>query len=275
MPYCQARHCDKWLYFPAEKPKRFYRPYRCGEKVAKGERLCELCEGVADGKTQLSRGFNHGLCGDLIPPNSHAYGGPWYLAQVAKYGEPTKEVLAEATEYLDEPFDVTAGPEAAQLFRDGVAVITKKMPTSKQANAGSTSKAKKPASKSKTGGKSASSGGSGSSSSSSNSKQAHLKESITTAALKLKEAAVHLTPEAIESANEPLEVCEVEYVTVRKLQIDGEDYYLNVDCGAVYNMTAFRNGMGERIGRYDEESDEIVGGSVAATADADADADAD
>lgn len=263
MPYCQARHCDKWLYFPGEKPKRFYRPYRCGGKAVKDERLCETCKNVEPGKTQMSRGFNHGLCGDLIPPNSHAYGGPWYLAQVAKYGEPHKETLAVAVEYLEEEFDVTAGPEVAQLFRDGIAIITKKMPTI-SSNSNSSSKPKKAARTANV---------TADRKSTPTNKQAYLKESIASATIKLKENAAYLTPEAIESVNEPLQVCEVEYMTVKKTQINGVAYYLNTNTNAIYEIAEFRNGLGARIGRYNEESEEIV--DCADNADADADADTD
>ncbi len=249
MKYCQARHCDKWLYFdaaPGDKKKRFYRPYRCGEKAIKGERLCETCKNVGPGKTQLSRGFNHGLIGDLIPPDSHAYGGPWYLAACAKYGEPSKETIAEATEYLEEEFDVTAGPQLAELFRAGMLIVPKKMPGKGRPKKESTEAA-------------ASSRKSTTSSHKlpSSNKQTYLKESTTTAATKLKAIPLQLTPRVIESANEPLDVCEVEYVTVKKLETDGDEYYLNADTGAVYTVTAFNKGMGERIGRYNEETEEI------------------
>ncbi len=242
MKYCQARHCDKWLYFPGDKKKRFYRPYRCGEKAIKGERLCETCKNVGPGKTQLSRGFNHGLIGDLIPPNSHAYGGPWYLAACAKYGEPSKETLAEATEYLEEEFDVTAGPQLAELFRAGMLIVPKKMPRSSKERSAKKESTESAASSRK---------------STPSNKQAYLKDSTVTASAKLKAIPLQLTPRVIESTNEPLDVCEVEYVTVKKLETDGDNYYVNADTGAVYTITAFNKGMGERVGRYNEETEEI------------------
>lgn len=251
MPLCQARHCDKWLYFPGEKKARFYRPYRCGEEAENGSRLCAGCTGIT-GKTQLSRGFNHGLVGDLIPPSSHAYGGPWYLAQVAKYGEPSKEVLEEANEYLEESFDITAGPEIAALFRAGMhskvdmpsrATALQQVQT-RLPNAVVAATTKKPVNKTKK----ISGGGAA---------PQYIKESSNQAAAKIAEYAVDLMPRVIESLTEPLDVCSVEWIDVEPFKFDGEKYYRNIDTNELYARIA-NKGMGCLIGTLNEKAQAIL-----------------
>lgn len=247
MPLCQARHCDKWLYFPGEKKARFYRPYRCGEEVEAGSRLCSGCTGIT-GKTQLSRGFNHGLVGDLIPPASHAYGGPWYLSQVAKYGVPSKETLEEATEYLDESFDVTAGPEIAALFRAGMHTKVD-MPTrtsTSAATAAAVTMASKKSSASKTKKTAAATAATN-----------YIKESTTKAASKLSNLVVEIMPHIIESMSEPLDVCSVEYIEAEPFKFDGGKYYRNIDTNELYERFS-NKGMGSLVGVFNERAQAIV-----------------
>lgn len=251
MPLCQARHCDKWLYFPGEKKARFYRPYRCGEEAEAGSRLCSGCTGIT-GKTQLSRGFNHGLVGDLIPPASHAYGGPWYLVQVAKYGEPPKEIIEEATEYLEELFDVTAGTEIAALFRAGMHTKVD-MPTRLSSVATATPTAavipvkKASASRSKK------------TPAVTPQTQAiqYVKQTTTAAAAKLQNLVVEIMPHIIESMSEPLDVCSVEYIEAEPFKFDGEKYYRNIDTNELYERFS-NKGMGPIVGVFNERAQAIV-----------------
>lgn len=251
MPLCKARHCDKYLYFACEKKVRFYRPYRCGEKAIKGEKLCETCKNVAPSKTQMSRGFPHGLVGGPISPESHAYGSIWYLKQVAKYGEPSKETLAEATEYLEESFEVTAGVGmSAELFREETLQDTKKMPpkAAKGTGAKRTSRKKKEAIEedeepvvSYKGPKPVA---------------PYIKESIVAAAKKQRDNATYITPRIKEAFTEPLDVCEVDYVDVAEFAFNDTEYYRNTKTNELYEMNA-NKGMGRLIGLYDEEAEEI------------------
>ena len=259
MPLCKARHCDKYLYFECEKRVRFYRPYRCGEKAIKGEKLCEGCKNITPSKTQMSRGFPHGLVGGPIPSESHSYGSIWYLKQVAKYGEPSKETLAEATEYLEESFDITAGAGmTAELFREETHSTSKKSTSSmppKASGAGAGTNAAKKRS-------------------SGNKKKKmveeeeevvtktirapppYLKESATAAAKKQRDNATYIIPRVRESFTEPVDVCEVDYVDVAEFTFHDCAYYRNTKTNELYEMTASK-GMGRLIGLYDEEAEEI------------------
>lgn len=233
MNYCHARHCDKWLYFPGEKPVRFYRPYRCGEDALPGELLCAKCKTVTPAKTQLSRGFNHGLIDDLIPPKSHAYGGEWYLSMVAKYGEPAKEVLAEATEYLEEDFELTAGSEIAALFRAGMSSTKVEMPSRRPAAAAASPKKR----------------------SSGNTKTASL---IPAAVLeKISINIESFTPRIVEALTEPLDVCEVEHIEIEPFKFDGEKYYINPETSDIYARLP-NKAIGHLIGKFNEDAQAIV-----------------
>ena len=254
MPLCKARHCDKYLYFECEKRVRFYRPYRCGEKAIKGEKLCEGCKNVVPSKTQMSRGFPHGLVGGPIPSESHSYGSIWYLKQVAKYGEPSKETLTAATEYLEESFDITAGAGmTAELFREEAHSTSKKstasMPPKASSDAiagagkkrsGAGKKKKEELATPKT----------------SRPPPPYLKESAAAAAKKQRENATYIIPRVRESFVEPVDVCEVDYVDVAEFTFHDCEYYRNTKTNELYERTA-NKGMGRLIGLYDEDAEEI------------------
>lgn len=274
MPLCKARHCDKFLYFECEKRVRFYRPYRCGEKAIKGERLCEACKNVAPSKIQMSRGFPHGLVGGPIPPESHAYGSVWYLKQVAKYGEPSKETLAEATEYLEESFDITAGAGmTAELFREQTHTESKK---SKMPPKGSGSRSVPAATAGATVG-ATTTATAGKKRSSRKKKEEvedeyynepttsyktpkpvapYIKESIAAATKKQRDNATHITPRIKEAFTEPLNVCEVDYVDLAEFTFNDVEYYRNTKTNELYERNS-NKGMGCPIGLYDEEAEEI------------------
>lgn len=254
MPYCQARLCDKWLYFPGEKPARFYRPYQCGYEAEPGALLCTLCnEKRGTGKTQISRGFDHGLVGDLIPPSSHAYGGPWYLSKVASLGEPSKKIIKEATEYLEEEFDITAGVEIAALFRAGMTITSKSavaMPAKTTSSQQATPRKKREESVSTTQKK----------------KQPaisqpaipeHVKESREAVSTKIPKLSATLLPKIIESLTEPLDVAEVVYVEVESFKFDGSKYFRDINTNEIYERHEHK-AMGKLLGVYNEKARAIV-----------------
>jgi hypothetical protein len=261
MPLCKARHCDKYLYFECDKRVRFYRPYRCGEKAIKGEKLCEGCKNVIPSKTQMSRGFPHGLVGGPIPSESHAYGSVWYLKQVAKYGEPSKETLAAATEYLEEPFDITAGAGmTAELFREEAHSTSKKSAASMppKARSGAAAAAATAAKKRSGAGKKKKDvvEEEPAATKTSRAPPTYLKDSAITAAKKQRENAAYIIPRVRESFIEPVDVCEVDYVDVAEFTFHNCEYYRNTKTNELYEMTASK-GMGRLIGLYDEEAEEI------------------
>ncbi len=242
MNYCQARHCDKYLYFPGEKRARFYRPYQCGEQALPGDRVCALCKAAKPSNVQLSRGFNHGFIGDLIPPNSHAYGGEWYLSMVAKRGEPAKEVLEEATEHIEEDFETTAGPEIAALFRAGMSSTKVEMPTRlPKAEPARSQKGEPKARQTKKKTQAAATGPS------------YIQESCAAAEAKIAEMTRSITPRIVEALSEPLDVCEVEYIDVETLKFDGDKYYKDLATNYLYKRLA-NKGMGELVGKFNEEA---------------------
>ncbi len=257
MPLCKARHCDKYLYFECEKRVRFYRPYRCGEKAIKGEKLCEACKNVVPSKIQMSRGFPHGLVGGPIPPESHAYGSVWYLKQVAKYGEPSKETLAEATEYLEEPFDITAGPGiTTELFREEMRTEGKKTKMPPKGGSAATGKKRNPRKKKEEVEEEFNEEPVASSYKTPKAVAPYIKESIAAAAKKQRDNATHITPRIKETFTEPVNVCEVEYVDLAEFTFNDVEYYRNTKTNELYEMTA-NKGMGCLIGLYDEEAEEI------------------
>jgi hypothetical protein len=236
---------------------RFYRPYRCGEDALPGELLCAKCNAVPPGKTQMSRGFNHGLIGDLIPPDSHAYGGSWYLSMVAKKGEPSKETLSEATEYLEEDFDTTAGAEIAALFRAGMSSTKVEMSTRSPAAAATAVPKKKRSSCAATAvPKKKSSSGAGGKASAPSITQ-HIHESCQTAAEKIVELSATFTPRIVEALTEPLDVCEVEQIDIEPFKFDGEKYYRNPETNDIYRRLT-NKGVGPLLGRFNEEAQAIV-----------------
>lgn len=72
----------------------FYAESACG-RACEGE-LCHECSRKAKTNVQGSRAFDHGRIGQLIPKLSHIYGGPWYLAHLASYKEPSDSTIQEA-----------------------------------------------------------------------------------------------------------------------------------------------------------------------------------
>jgi hypothetical protein len=259
MPLCKARHCDKYLYFECEKRVRFYRPYRCGEKAIKGEKLCEGCKNVVPSKTQMSRGFPHGLVGGPIPSESHSYGSIWYLKQVAKYGEPSKETLAAATEYLEEPFDITAGAGmTAELFREEAHSTSKKStaPMPPKASSGAIAGAAKKRSGAGKKKKEVAEEEELATRKTSRPPPPYLKESAAAAAKKQRENSTYIIPRVRESFVEPVDVCEVDYVDVAEFTFHDCEYYRNTKTNELYERTA-NKGMGRLIGLYDEDAEEI------------------
>ncbi len=256
MPYCQARLCDKWLYFPGEKPARFYRPFQCGYESEPGGILCTLCnQKRGTGKTQVSRGFDHGLVGDLIPPSSHAYGGPWYLSKVASLGEPLKATLKEATEYLEEDFETTAGAEIVALFRAGMTNNTKQatMPPSKSTGTAAPATARKKREESST-------------TTTQRKKQTqqpvqqapeHVKETKEHVSTKIPILTATLLPKVIEAAGEPLDVSEVVYVEIESFKFDGSKYYRDINTNEIYERLE-NKAMGKLLGVYNEKAHAIV-----------------
>ena len=249
MPLCKARHCDKYLYFACEKRVRFYRPYRCGEKAIKGEKLCEGCKNVTPStRSQTSKGFNHGLIGEAYPPESHAYGSIWYLKQVAKHGEPSKETLAQATEYLEESLDVTAGPGmSAELFRADTQKDNKKMPPKAKATGTRAKGSKKAADVEQT----------ELTAPKSKPAPAYIKESAISAAKVQRENATCIIPRFVEIVAEPFDVCDVDAVDVAPFTLNGSDYYRNIKTNEIYEMLRDK-GMGPLIGLYDEDEGTIA-----------------
>lgn len=271
MPYCQARLCDKWLYFPGEKPARFYRPYQCGYEAEPDALLCTLCnEKRGTGKTQISRGFDHGLIGDLIPPSSHAYGGPWYLSKVASLGTPSKKTLKEATEYLEEEFDITAGAEIAALFRAGMTITSKSavtMPAKITSSQQATPRKKREENTNTTGiNASTSIASSRSNGTTQKKKQSivsqpaiseHEKESRDAVSTKIPKLSSTLMPKIIESLTEPLDVGEVVYVEVESFKFDGSKYFRDINTNEIYERHEHK-AMGQLLGVYNEKARAIV-----------------
>jgi hypothetical protein len=218
----------------------------------------------------MSRGFNHGLVGDLIPPDSHAYGGSWYLSMVAKKGEPSKEILTEATEYLEEDFETTAGAEIAALFRAGMSSTKVEMSTRSPTAAATAVPKKKsssgdatavPKKKSSSGDATAvpkkkSSSGAGGKASAPSIAQ-HIHESCQTAAEKIAEFSATFTPRIVEALTEPLDVCEVEQIDIEPFKFDGEKYYRNPETNDIYRRLT-NKGVGPLLGRFNEEAQAIV-----------------
>lgn len=83
---------------------RFYLEYRCGRPcIAPNATICMGCTTKSD-KTyaQHSRTFPHGKINEWIPPNSHIYGGSWYMTGVKKWGAPTQDAIDLAIQFQEE-----------------------------------------------------------------------------------------------------------------------------------------------------------------------------
>jgi len=82
----------------------------------------------------------HGLITEEIPAKSHIYGSAWYLAKVAKYGEPPLEWLNEARAAVQEEAALVArlaapaapaAPPPAPAQSDGATTVEMKAPVTK------------------------------------------------------------------------------------------------------------------------------------------------
>ncbi len=211
---------------------------------------------VPSTRSQTSRGFNHGLIGEAYPPESHAYGSIWYLKQVAKHGEPSKETVAEATEYLDESLDITAGPGmSAELFRAETQKDSKKMPPKAKTSTATTA-AGAASTRGKKTKKTAEVEQVEAPTPKSKSAPSYIKESTISAAKVQRENATCIIPRFVEIVAEPFDVCDVDVVDVATFNLNGTDYYRNIKTNDIYEMLSDK-GMGRLIGLYDEDEGTI------------------
>ena len=74
---------------------KFHLELRCQGKSVANTKLCGKC---LERPAQLGKYHSallHGLIGEPIPPWSHIFGGEWYRAKVATYGEPDEKEMAK------------------------------------------------------------------------------------------------------------------------------------------------------------------------------------
>jgi hypothetical protein len=74
---------------------KFHLEIRCQSKSVANTKLCGKC---LERPTELGKYHSallHGLIGEAVPPWSHIFGGEWYRAKVATYGEPDEKEMAK------------------------------------------------------------------------------------------------------------------------------------------------------------------------------------
>ena len=84
----------------ADQRHKFYLESRCGRPTLPNTDVCVRCSVKLEScMNQHSRSFLHGKVYELIPPNSHLYGGPWYMEGVKKWGAPSADRVEYAKQF--------------------------------------------------------------------------------------------------------------------------------------------------------------------------------
>ena len=74
---------------------KFHLELRCQGKSVANTKLCGKCLERPAELGKYHSALLHGLIGEPPPPWSHVFGGEWYRAKVATYGEPDEKEMAK------------------------------------------------------------------------------------------------------------------------------------------------------------------------------------
>ena len=74
---------------------KFHLELRCQGKSVANTKLCGKCLERPAELGKYHSALLHGLIGEPPPPWSHGFGGEWYRAKVATYGEPDEKEMAK------------------------------------------------------------------------------------------------------------------------------------------------------------------------------------
>jgi hypothetical protein len=91
---CESRIAKKGKYIQfGNKKGRCFLEFRC-DKPATESGLCSNCSKKNSAcRTQDTRTFEHGRVWEPLPDKSQIYGGPWYYRQIELHGEPSADDL--------------------------------------------------------------------------------------------------------------------------------------------------------------------------------------
>lgn len=75
---------------------------RCPQPALPNQRICKKCTKIyLECKNQFCGLYDHGKVNEPVPERSHMYGGSWYLEKVKEWGEPPREIVAQAIQYQE------------------------------------------------------------------------------------------------------------------------------------------------------------------------------
>jgi hypothetical protein len=224
----------------------FYLEYRCGNemKIERDEngrikQLCDKCSHKYDDcRTQYSRRFKHGFVGGEYGSKSRIFGSRWYMDAVKRYGEPPAEYIEEAlqaqkrvyeslglawkrptkVELTDTTNDMAPPKKSGRtikILRTSTSKVEETVPPVPKKN--SRSNVKKTAIKEEV---------KDDTPKKKKRKAVEKVETITQDELKMPERFQSLTVSVIESNDSPKDVCDIQYIDLIEMVVDGKTVYV-------------------------------------------------
>lgn len=206
--------------------KYIWTEFRCPNVVTDGKKTCIECTvKLPKYKYQANPKCDHGLVGGSYPSDSKLYGSPSYLKEI-KNGWKIREA------------DELRAKEDQQLASSEMA--RKKIETTEGKD--STSPAITTALKPK------------------QPRKIHVKKNETVLSQPLPITMVNETLESgpakfVESMTTPIKISNVIVIKVKKIRVEGKDYYFDSESGKVYAVSI--NGVGVYKGRYNPEAETL------------------
>lgn len=197
--------------------------YRCPNAVAEGKDVCTNCAiKLPKYKYLATPKCDHGTVGGPYPSDSKLYGSPYYLNKI-KEGWKIKEAdelrakEAQLIASSSMPKKPASSTEPTEAKVDVVTQVPKK-PRKIRVSKNATD--------------------------------------VVLAPVQAVESVKTLEPaKFVESISVPIKVSDVIVVKVKKIHINGKDYYVDRDSGKAYAVLT--NGVGEYKGRYDSDSETL------------------
>lgn len=241
---CEARIAKKGHFIQfGNKKGRCFLEFRC-DKPATETGLCANCSNKNPNcRTQDTRTFEHGRVWEPLPEKSQIYGGPWYYKNIEINGKPTADDLEKAIkhqqtarkgfpqiEYMppkkEKPIKkVKSADDLSQMSIDMTASTiseissSSKSTKSRESTKKTTSRTKKPSVTSQT------------------QIPITIPEQLT------------LYPIYVEVNEEPVEICEIETITISEFEHDDDLYYKSNEDQRVF-MYLPNGNIGGCVGVY-------------------------
>jgi hypothetical protein len=222
---CLGRRTNERLLFGDGK-HYFYTEERCKRTTKSG--LCTVCEG--------SKNLDeHGIVSEDIPPLSHIYGSDWYNLKRGVYGNPSdinmakaKKAQEEARSDLTTTTTTTTKEKKKRTFK-----VAAPAPVSAEEPAPVQPAAEQPIATPV--------------------KAKRQPKKVT----QVQAPPQQIQPLATESVEPPLEDIPCIIITVRKIEHNGRNYYLNSAKDKLYTVLP-DGGVGKYCGRLDKDNERLA-----------------